>query len=860
MPCVTPSRLLTALTSDTDSDSRIRLITPLGVVTTIAGSAAGTAVDAVGSNARFNAPIGVAFAPWSSTIIVSDVTNSRIRLISYPGAVVTTLAGGGGAASLFADGTGTAATLSGQYGVAVIPATGSVVVADRNNHIRIITMPLAGNLAACDSKWHHVALAYSPSASPYQLQSFLDGALVAQLSVSATLPASASSTLRVGWSGDLNSNAGSLFSGSLAEMRVYSRALSAAEVVALSQPPLAAYLAAFPNSAASPALATAGTTSYVFTCTTPGSFGVASLVRAAADFSWAWAGGVAPSCTPCPAGAYSAGAASCTACPLGIATTGPGSTSVTACTVCAPGFSGAVTSPGTASAAGCAICAAGSTSAAGAASCTLCPASLYSYGAANTCASCAAGASFLSSASGCAPSSTLAAGPSDTTFYLSGSSAEGVAAFSTISAPAGATFVTGVFGAASGALALSSGSSLALPGSNAPSALPAAGATAFSASAWVKCAAPAKYSSVLEWGSAGDAQGIVTPSALALVVAGGASVPGAGVVALNACDGRWHHVAISYAAAVSPFTSLTAYIDGTVASQQSVTISLPAAASALLRVGTSGGAGSNATAFAGSLAELRIYSRALTVAEVVALSQPPLAAVANTVASPALPTAGTTAYSIGCTAGYSGQASALAQSLIDNSWAWAGGVVPSCTICAPGTFAAANSASCTACPGAGSSYAGARTPQECFCSSGSFSNGLVYPNLICTPCGPGSNSSQASTFCTCAAPATWLPGSNTCYTQPSATPSPSSSPSMTRTPSSSPTVSQSSTPSLSPSPTPTTTASLSASPSRTASPSGEFFLSQDGALQARSSFNPQITPLFNPRNPLPRDADCDSNG
>ena len=32
------------------------------------------------------------------------------------------------------------------------------------------------------------------------------------------------------------------------------------------------------------------------------------------------------------------------------------------------------------------------------------------------------------------------------------------------------------------------------------------------------------------------------------------------------------------------------------------------------------------------------------------------------------------------------------------------------------------------------------------------------------------------------------------------------------------------------------------------------------ALQARSSFNPQITPLFNPRNPLPRDADCDSNG
>ena len=49
--------------------------------------------------------------------------------------------------------------------------------------------------------------------------------------------------LRVGWSGDASTNAGSVFSGSLSEVRIYSRALSSAEVLALSQPPLGSFLA-----------------------------------------------------------------------------------------------------------------------------------------------------------------------------------------------------------------------------------------------------------------------------------------------------------------------------------------------------------------------------------------------------------------------------------------------------------------------------------------------------------------------------------------------------------------------------------------------------------------------------------------
>ena len=50
-----------------------------------------------------------------------------------------------------------------------------------------------------------------------------------------------------------------------------------------------------------------------------------------------------------------------------------------------------------------------------------CSGSTYSYGS-GACASCAAGATFISSIAGCAPSATLTAGPTDTAFYLSGSS------------------------------------------------------------------------------------------------------------------------------------------------------------------------------------------------------------------------------------------------------------------------------------------------------------------------------------------------------------------------------------------------------------------------------------------------------
>ena len=509
--------------------------------------------------------------PSRAAVVVTDAYDNCLRLVTLPGGVVTTIAGS--SALGFADGAGVTARFNQPSGVLVLPS-GAIIVADQNNQ-RVRRVDLVAAIPACDSTWHHVALAYAPSASP-SLSAFLDGALAFSQAATITLPARAASTLRVGWSGDLATNSGSLFSGALAELRVYSRALSATEVAALSQPLLASYLAAFPNSAATPSTPTPGATAYAFSCTTSGSFGLATLARSALDGRWGWAGGVTPSCAACPAGTYSSasGGAACTPCPSGITTTGSatGSASIAACTACAPGYFGSVTSPGTVSAAGCAACAAGTfSSSINAASCAACPASTYSFGGRPACASCATGATLVSASAGCTPSATLAAGPADTAFYLSGTSTEGVGAIAAVQAPAGITYQAGPFGATGGALALAAGSYLSVGGSNAPSALPAAGSVAWTASAWVKCAAPAApYAAVLEWGAAGDVASTAAPQAAALVVSSLSPQPPDTIVSTLAgsrtgayADGTGTSASFSspYGVAVNPSTGVVVVAD-----------------------------------------------------------------------------------------------------------------------------------------------------------------------------------------------------------------------------------------------------------------------------------------------------------
>jgi sugar lactone lactonase YvrE len=119
-----------------DSDNhRIRLVTyPGGVVTTLAGSNYDFA-DGTGTGASFRLPRGLAMTS-TGDIILADAENNRIRRITYPGGVVTTIAGSSGG---FADGTGTAANFASPTGVAVT-STGVIVVIELGNHrIRLVT-------------------------------------------------------------------------------------------------------------------------------------------------------------------------------------------------------------------------------------------------------------------------------------------------------------------------------------------------------------------------------------------------------------------------------------------------------------------------------------------------------------------------------------------------------------------------------------------------------------------------------------------------------------------------------------------------------------------------------------------------
>jgi sugar lactone lactonase YvrE len=117
-------------------NNRIRLVTPAGVVTTLAGQTGSGFADGTGSAARFYQPQGVAVIPSTNVIVVGDTLNDRIRLVTYPGGVVTTLAG---STAGFLDGTGAAARLSSPVGLTV-DANGNIIVADSlNNRIRMIT-------------------------------------------------------------------------------------------------------------------------------------------------------------------------------------------------------------------------------------------------------------------------------------------------------------------------------------------------------------------------------------------------------------------------------------------------------------------------------------------------------------------------------------------------------------------------------------------------------------------------------------------------------------------------------------------------------------------------------------------------
>ncbi|QJD95233.1 hypothetical protein HH214_04750 [Mucilaginibacter robiniae] len=115
--------------------SKIRKITPAGVVTTIAGSGSTASINGTGTSASFYYPTGIAI-DGNGNLFVADNGSNQIRKVT-PAGVVTTLAGSGTYG--FANGTGTAANFSSPTGIS-IDGTGNLYVADQWNYmIRMIT-------------------------------------------------------------------------------------------------------------------------------------------------------------------------------------------------------------------------------------------------------------------------------------------------------------------------------------------------------------------------------------------------------------------------------------------------------------------------------------------------------------------------------------------------------------------------------------------------------------------------------------------------------------------------------------------------------------------------------------------------
>jgi sugar lactone lactonase YvrE len=127
---------------DGSADTVRKVVIATGVVTTIAGSprSRGSTTNTSGSSARFNDPSGVA-VDSSGNIYVADSGNNTIRMVT-PAGYVTTIAGLAGSSGS-ADGNGNGARFDAPSGVAV-DSSGDIFVADTGNDtIREISPALA---------------------------------------------------------------------------------------------------------------------------------------------------------------------------------------------------------------------------------------------------------------------------------------------------------------------------------------------------------------------------------------------------------------------------------------------------------------------------------------------------------------------------------------------------------------------------------------------------------------------------------------------------------------------------------------------------------------------------------------------
>ncbi|MBM4429209.1 MAG: gluconolaconase, partial [Chloroflexi bacterium] len=121
------------------SGNRVRRITPLGTVSTLAGNGAAGYADGTASEAEFNTPMGLD-VDTEGNIYVAEYLNHCIRVIT-PDAQVHTLAGTCGVHG-YQDGPAPSALFSYPMDVSVSETKKLLYIADFGNHrIRAVTLP-----------------------------------------------------------------------------------------------------------------------------------------------------------------------------------------------------------------------------------------------------------------------------------------------------------------------------------------------------------------------------------------------------------------------------------------------------------------------------------------------------------------------------------------------------------------------------------------------------------------------------------------------------------------------------------------------------------------------------------------------
>lgn len=135
---------------------KLRMMTPAGVVTSLAGTGMPGSADGAAASASFNYPAAVT-ADTLGNIFVADALNATVRKYNTLSGQVSTYAGTAGLTGS-TDGTGAAARFNNPTGIAYNPARRNLYVADQSNQIirkitllstTTLTLAVAGTGSVC---------------------------------------------------------------------------------------------------------------------------------------------------------------------------------------------------------------------------------------------------------------------------------------------------------------------------------------------------------------------------------------------------------------------------------------------------------------------------------------------------------------------------------------------------------------------------------------------------------------------------------------------------------------------------------------------------------------------------------------